>query len=522
MSRSTAWGCPRATDVAGTQPTLLAAMRHFAEATPDAPCLAHGDTLLSFRDMDERSGRLAGLLIGRGIGQGDRVALLSHTGTIYYELAFACARIGAIMLPLNWRLADGEIAQILADADPRLVLVQAAYSGRVAASAAKVELETILASSADAPGDLSIGAVDPDAATLLLYTSGTTGVPKGVLISQTNLSFVGRTAREGWGFDAASVNLVAMPLFHIGGIGYGMMALSQGGHSVLLDQLDPASIVEAANRHGVTHAFFVPTVVQRLVDHGEAGGGRPETLRRILYGAAPIGEPLLRRALALFGCAFSHAYGATETAGTVISLPPCEHDPDGPRPERLRSCGRPWPWVELRLVDPATEREVAAGEIGEIRIRSGMVMLGYWRKPAETAAAITPDGWLKTGDAARLDEDGFVYICDRYKDMIVSGGENIYPAELENMLAGHPHVAQVAVIGVPHPKWGETPRAYIVPRAGVMPDAAAIIAYSRTRIAPYKCPTSIRFVAALPQNASGKILKKDLRELDRNLPESAA
>ncbi|WP_197277347.1 class I adenylate-forming enzyme family protein [Sphingomonas profundi] len=508
--------------MAGTQPTLLAAMRHFAETTPGAPCLAHGDTLLTFRDMDERSGRLAGLLICRGVERGDRVALLSHTGTIFYELAFACARIGAIMLPLNWRLADEEIAQILADADPRLVLVQEALAGRVPGSTASAELCAFLAPSANEPAKPPTRAVDPDEATLLLYTSGTTGMPKGVLISQTNLSFVERMAREGWGFDAASVNLVAMPLFHIGGIGYGMMALSQGGLSVLLDQLDPASIVEAANRHGVTHAFFVPTVVQRLVDHGEGGGGRPETLRRIVYGAAPIGEALLRRALALFGCAFSHAYGATETAGTVITLSPGDHDPDGPRPGRLRSCGRPWPWVELRLVDPATEREVEPGEVGEIRIRSDMVMLGYWRKPAESAAAITSDGWLKTGDAATRDEDGFIYICDRYKDMIVSGGENIYPAELENILAAHPHVAQVAVIGVPHPKWGETPRAYIVPRAGAAPEETAIIAYSRTRIAAYKCPTSIRFVKGLPQNASGKILKKDLRELDRNFPENSA
>ncbi len=171
--------------------------------------------------------------------------------------------------------------------------------------------------------------------------------------------------------------------------------------------------------------------------------------------------------------------------------------------------------MELQIVDPDTGRAVAPGEVGEIRIRSAMVTRGYWRKPAETAAAITPDGWLKTGDAAYRDADGFVFIHDRYKDMIVSGGENIYPTEIENVLGAHDHVGQVAVIGVPHPKWGETPRAYVVPRAGATPDEAALIAFARTRLAHYKCPTSIRFVDALPQTASGKILKKDLRAIDR-------
>nr|WP_246347204.1 AMP-binding protein [Sphingomonas jinjuensis] len=498
-------------------------MRGFANATPDAPCLAHEDERLSFRDLDRRSGQLADLLVNEGVGAGDRVALLSHTGTIFYELAFACARIGAIMLPLNWRLATREIAQIVADAEPAVVLIQASLSPMLGSDATpRIELDHLAACSAAANPDPILPPVDPEAPTLLLYTSGTTGQPKGVLISQANLSYVERMAREIWAFDATSVNLVAMPLFHIGGIGYGMMALSQGGETVLLDKLDPASIVAAINRHGVTHGFFVPTVVQRLVDHVEAGGEAPRGLKRILYGAAPIGEPLLRRALALFGCAFSHAYGATETAGTVISLPPEQHDPDGPNPERLRSCGRPLPWVEVALVDPASERAVATGEVGEIRIRSGMVALGYWRKPDETAAAITEDGWLKTGDAAYCDDEGFVFIHDRYKDMIVSGGENVYPTEIENVLGAHLDVGQVAVIGVPHAKWGESPRAYVVPRVGATPDEAEMIAYARARLAHYKCPTSIRFVGELPQTASGKILKKELREIDRASAEASA
>lgn len=504
------------------QPTLLQLMQGYAERTPDAPCLACGDTLLTFRDLDRRSSALATVLVAQGVGAGDRVALLAHTAPIFYELAYACAKLGAIMLPLNWRLSPREIGQILADAEPTVMLVQDALADLLEdAEAPRIDLDALNWLIADASSDFVPLAVDPDAPTLLLYTSGTTGMPKGVLISQANLSYVERMAREIWAFDAASVNLVAMPLFHIGGIGYGMMALSQGGHTVLLDCLDPPSIVETVNRHGVTHGFFVPTVVQRLVDHVEAGGEGPRGLKRILYGAAPIGEPLLRRALALFGCEFSHAYGATETAGTVISLPPDQHDPDGPSPERLRSCGRPLPWVELALVDPATEQPVATGEVGEIRIRSGMVTQGYWRKPDETVAAITADGWLKTGDAAYRDADGYVFIHDRYKDMIVSGGENVYPTEIENVLCAHAAVGQVAVIGVPHAKWGETPRAYVVPRAGTTPNEAEMIAFTRARLAHYKCPTSIRFVDDLPQTASGKILKKDLRDIDRALEATA-
>ena len=312
-----------------------------------------------------------------------------------------------------------------------------------------------------------------------------------------------------------------MPLFHIGGIGYGMMALSQGGHTVLMQQPDPALVMDLIARHHVTHAFFVPTVIQRLVEYAEQGGKVPTGLQRMIYGASPIGESILRRAMKAFGCRFIHAYGMTETSGTVVTLPLQDHDPDGPNPGRLRSCGKPLPWVELALIDPATGDPVATGEVGEIRIKSPMNMLGYWQKSAETGATITPGGWLCTGDAAWQDADGYVYIHDRYKDMIVSGGENIYPAELENVLLAHPQVGEVAVIGTAHPRWGETPRAYVIPRGDMAPSEAEIIAFTRDRLAHYKCPTSVVFVAALPRNASGKLLKRDLRLLDQQRADDA-
>ncbi len=503
---------------------LIDVLRHFAAETPDAPCLAHDAALLSFAGLDQCSSRLANALLADGVVAGDRVAILDRTSSATYELFFACAKIGAIMMPLNWRLSAREIAGILSDGTPSAILVAP-------------DLVPLLAEAPALPGQIALGApyvawrdaasdVDPAIPhapadpLLLLYTSGTTGTPKGVILTHDSHAYNGRIAAEAWGFTADSVNLVAMPLFHIGGIGYGMMALSQGGHTVLLQQPDPAAVMALIARHGITHAFFVPTVIQRLVEYAEQGGVVATGLQRMIYGAAPIGESILRRALAAFGCSFTHAYGMTETSGTVVELGPDDHDPDGPHAHRLRSCGRPLPWVDLALVDLATGKPVAQGDVGEIRMRSAMNMLGYWKKPAETLATITADGWLCTGDAAWQDADGYLYIHDRYKDMIVSGGENIYPAELENALAAHPQIAEVAVIGTPHPRWGETPRAYVVTRSDPAPSETELIAFTRERLAHYKCPTSVVFVSALPRNASGKLLKCDLRMLDRQTPDA--
>jgi long-chain acyl-CoA synthetase len=235
-----------------------------------------------------------------------------------------------------------------------------------------------------------------------------------------------------------------------------------------------------------------------------------------MYGASPIGDTLLRRALAVLRCDFMQAYGMTETSGTVVVLPPEDHRPDGPHPERLRSCGRALPFVELRITDPATFAECAPGAVGEIWVRSAMVTPGYWRNPEATAEAITPDGWLRTGDAAFRDEDGYVTLFDRFKDMIISGGENIYPAEIENVLLAHPAVGEAAVIGVPHERWGETPRAIVVRRPGSALEAPELLAFVRERLARYKCPSSVVFADALPRNASGKLLKRELRRQHRD------
>ena len=493
---------------------LLTLLRSHAAQTPDAPCLTFAGETLCFGEMDVRASRVANALAALGVQPGGRVAIVARNAPAHFELLFGCAKARAIFLPINWRLSAREIAGILADSAPAFLIVEEDLRpllGETANLPATIELTAYPAWRDAGLAEDNLRKPSPDDPLLILYTSGTTGLPKGAVLSHDNLSYLARMAHELWGFTAQSVNLVASPLFHIGGIGYAMTGMSQGGHTVLMQQVVPAEIVAAMREHRVTHGFFVPTVIQMLLEVPGVADMNLTSLERIFYGAAPIGEAVLRRAIEVFGCGFSHAYGMTETAGTVVTLSPEDHDPDGPRAHRLRSCGLPMPWNELAIVDPATGDPVSTGEVGEIRIRSKVNMLGYWNKHEETAKTIRPDGWLCTGDAAWQDADGYVYIHDRFKDMIVSGGENIYPTEIENVLYDHPGVAAVAVIGVPHERWGETPRAFVVARAGAEPTEAELIAFTRERLAHYKCATSVAFVTALPQNASGKILKKEMR-----------
>jgi long-chain acyl-CoA synthetase len=314
-----------------------------------------------------------------------------------------------------------------------------------------------------------------------------------------------------WGMGPQSVNLVAMPMFHIGGCGYGSSTLMVGGHTVLMREVNPAVAIDLIERYRVTHTFFVPAVVQALLQVPGIEQAKLSSLQLLMYGASPIGEVLLRRALSVLRCNFMQAYGMTETAGTVLDLPPKDHELDGPRAGLLRSCGRAYPWVALRIIDPTTLADVAPGQVGEIWLKSLMVMKGYWGKPDATAEAIVNGGWLRTGDAAYQDAQGYVYLFDRFKDMIISGGENIYPAEVENALNAHPAVLEVGVIGVPHERWGETPMAIVVLRPGQHPEPTDLIAFTRERLAHYKCPTKLIFSDTLPRNASGKLLKRELR-----------
>jgi long-chain acyl-CoA synthetase len=271
-------------------------------------------------------------------------------------------------------------------------------------------------------------------------------------------------------------------------------------------------LVDLIGRRGITHAFLVPAVLQFMLMTPGAETADYSTLEVVVYGASPISEEVLAKCVRLLGCQFWQAYGLTETTGTVVNLPPEDHDLTGPNRHRLRSCGQAGPGVELRIVDPDSRADVPTGQVGEIWVRSPQVMKGYWNNDEATREAIDDDGWFRSGDAGYLDEDGYLYIHDRVKDMIVSGGENVYPAEVENVLMKHPAVADVAVIGVPHERWGETAKAIVVKAPGADPAPEELIAFSQEHLAKFKCPTSVDFVEVLPRNPSGKVLKKDLRE----------
>lgn len=494
----------------------------------DRPAITLDERTVTFGALDRTADAVARALVAEGLAPGDRMAVLLRNVPECYALLFGAARAGVVLVALNWRLAPPELAAILDDAEPALLVVGSAQLDLVPPAhrpARTVVLETdfdawVADGTADPSHEPAPGraAEHADRVVLQLYSSGTTGLPKGTLLTHANLAWTPRMGREFYGMGPDTVNLVPSPMFHIGGIGYGLTALGQGGHTVLLSDLAPAHLLDRIERHRVTHAFLVPAVIAAMLAAPELAGTDLSSVQRIAYGGAPMTEPLLRRAIAGLGCGFMAVYGMTETAGTVVSLAPDEHDPDGPRAHLLRSVGRPLPWLEVDLVDPLTGEPVPARAVGEIVVRSGQNTVGYWRRPEETAATLTADGWLHTGDAAWRDDEGYLYLHDRIKDLIISGGENIYPAEVENAVAAHPDVADVAVVGVPSERWGETPTAVVVPVAGVTIDPAALLDDVRTRLARYKCPTSVEVVDVLPRNASGKVLRRELRERYRGGP----
>jgi acyl-CoA synthetase (AMP-forming)/AMP-acid ligase II len=298
-----------------------------------------------------------------------------------------------------------------------------------------------------------------------------------------------------------------MPQYHIAGSLVGLIGIFQGARTVATRQADPVEILRLIPTERVTHAFFVPALVLFLLREPGCQETDFTSLRSIVYGASPAPLDLIREAMATFKCRFGQLYGLTETTGVVTLLSPAEHDPAGSL--RMRSCGKPLSNAEIRVVD-ADRNDLLAGQVGEIVVRSSQVMKGYWRQPEATAGAIR-DGWFHTGDAGYLDEDGYLYVHDRVKDMIISGGENVYPAEVESALFGHPAVADVGVIGVPDDRWGEAVKAIVVRKPGVDASEAELIAYCRERIAHFKAPKSVDFTASLPRNPSGKILKRVLR-----------
>jgi len=503
--------------------SATAMLRHWAAEQPDAPMLTLGGETLSWGAFYQRATRVANALAADGVVPGERVAFLDRNGIEYFELFFGCALLGAVSVAVNWRLAPLEMAAIVEDSRATVLVYGPDYEAAVAEITAQVSCVRRYLRVSEFPAWRDAGTAGgdpgfepgPDDVVTQLYTSGTTGLPKGVMISGRNLATILTGAVEVFRIEEDTVSMVAMPLFHIGGTGWALSGMSRGGHSVIVRDIDPVDILRMIEEHRITDAFVVPAVLMFLLATPQLAHTDVGSLRTIYYGASPISEDVLVKSMQALGCDFAQVYGLTETTGAITSLLPGDHDPDGPRANLLRSAGQPFSHVELRIEDSATGEVLPAGAVGEVMSRSDQNMLGYWNKPDETAAVISTDGWFRTGDAGWLSEDGYLFLHDRIKDMVVSGGENVYPAEVENALLAHPAVVDAAVIGVPDDRWGETVKAVVVRAPGADQDDAAltadIVAFTRTRLAHYKCPTSIDFVEALPRNPSGKVLKRELR-----------
>lgn len=511
-------------DIAATAGVRVAdVIRRAVQRRPGVVALRHDDRALTYAQLDERSNRLAQALLGSGIGRGARVAYLGSSAPEVIELLLAASKIGAVIVPLNWRLSPRELAGVLEDSHAPLLIADAGY------------LQTAEALRADASRPLALRVVgcehpdayepwlgardavdpggrgDPSDVIVQMYTSGTTGVPKGVLTTHRNLAAAAATSSR-WGFNPDTISLTPLPLFHIGGIGWVYCGLWHGATTILVSEFNGAQVLDTLERRRVTNPIFVPTMVQILTAVPGAAERDYSALRSIVYGASPMTTTALRAALRTFGCEMIGLYGLTETTGGVVHLDGSDHDADGPRQHLLRSAGRPYEWVELRIVDLSSGEDLPAHSVGEVWLRAPNVMSGYFNRPVETAAALTADGWLRTGDGGYLDDEGYLFLTDRVKDMIVSGGENVYPIEVEEVLSQHPDVADVAVIGVPDEHWGEAVKALVIGRDGQAPSPADLLAFARARLAGYKLPRSIEVVDDLPRTPTGKVLKRELRE----------
>ncbi|MFR9806723.1 long-chain-fatty-acid--CoA ligase [Pseudonocardia sp. RS010] len=495
-----------------------------AAERPEAEALRFAGVRRTWSELDERVDRLAAALRAEGVGPGDRVAVLDLNHPSCLEMTLACARIGAANAVVNFRLAPPEIVYVLNDAGAVLLLVgpefaQAAEALRdtvptlrrlVRVGGEADEYEAWLAAHEPAAGPAE---VDPDACFVQLYTSGTTGFPKGVMLTHRAMLTHSTNVAESFRVRPDAVVQVAMPLFHVGGTSYALVALHAGARMVMLRTPDPAVVVEQLESERITHTFLVPALLAAIAQVPGVAERDFSALEVLSYGASPMPLPVMRACLPLFPGRMHQVYGMTEACGVVTALGPADHE-DPAVTHRLVSAGTPIHGVEIEVRDPATGAPVPTGQPGEIRVRTGQLMAGYWRQPEATAAAITSDGWLRSGDGGHLDADGYVYVTDRVKDMIVSGGENVYPAEIERVLAEYPGIADVAVIGVPDERWGEVPRAIVVPAqdaAGAALDEQAVLAHCREHLASYKCPAGVDVVSELPRNPTGKILKKELR-----------
>ncbi|MFF2807205.1 o-succinylbenzoate--CoA ligase [Streptomyces sp. NPDC058000] len=482
-----------------------------ARKTPHRTALIHRSTAVSYAELHERTTRLAHALRAAGLRRGDRIAYLGPNHPSFLETLFAAGLLGAVFVPLNTRLTAPELAHQIADSGAAALLHSPTCTPLADAVRAGTGLRTVLA--ADGPGyeDLLAAAstapvdepVSHDDLALIMYTSGTTGRPKGAMLTHGNLTWNAVNVLVDVDLSADETALVSAPLFHTAGLNMlTLPVLLKGGRCVLVESFDPGDTLDLVEVHRVSFMFGVPTMFDLIARHPRWAAADLSSLRILNCGGSPVPTPLIATYQAR-GLSFRQGYGMTEAAPGTLFLD-AEH-----AVTKAGSAGVPHFFSDVRVVRPDLS-PVDVGETGEVVVRGPHVMPGYWGRPEETAAAFS-DGWFRSGDAARIDADGYLTIVDRIKDVIISGGENIYPAEVENALLAHPDVAECAVIGVPDEKWGEVPRAVVVPHRGTAPHPDDLLASLGDRLAKYKIPKSVVLVAELPRTSSGKLLKHQVR-----------
>lgn len=475
----------------------------------------------TFEQLDIEACTCANALQAAGIAKQSRIAYLGRNEPEYFTYLYGGTKLGAVSVAVNWRLAPPEMQYILNHSEAEILLIADEFLEHLAQMTLNLEKVIVMGDSgdtgyptysqwlADQSSEDIVVDIDPEETCYQLYTSGTTGLPKGVETSHANMIHCTLHGLSCLEFSEASINLCCMPLFHISGSGWGVVGQAYGCSTILLRDVDLPEILDVVESDRVTHSIFVPAVLQFLSAVPGIRDRDFSSLESLTYGASPITEEVLVTTMEIFGPNVFQVYGLTETTGAITALPPEDHDPGGPRANLLRSCGKPTGGHELRIIGDDGE-EMGNSEVGEIWIRGAQIMKGYWRNPEATKDSITDDGWFKTGDAGYL-VDGYLFIHDRVKDMIISGGENVYPAEIENVLMSHPKIADAAVIGVPSEKWGETVKAIITKGDSALTEED-VISHCRQNLAHYKCPTSVNWMEEIPRNPSGKILKVELRK----------
>ncbi|MFC9679624.1 long-chain-fatty-acid--CoA ligase [Streptomyces sp. NPDC056948] len=492
--------------------TLVQTTRHHAERRPDHPAVLCEGRSLTYADLHRESNRVAHALRAAGLAPGDRVAYLGKESEHYYEILFGCAKSGTVLVPVNWRLTAPEVSHILQDSGTRLLFVEEEFTAAVESEPETVvHLGSLEGWRAPHPHHDTEFEATPDTPVAQLYTSGTTGLPKGVVLAHRSF-FAIRDALASEGLDwidwrDGDIALIGIPGFHIGGLWWATQNLDAGITVVAMRAFAARRAVDLIRDLGITTACVVPAMLRMMLTEPGVTAEDFTTLRKTVYGGSPISEALLEESLAVLDCEFAQIYGLTETGNTAVCLPPAAHVPGSPL---MQAAGRPYPGVRSKVIDGGG-RALPPGVVGEVCLATPAHMVEYWGLPDKTAETLV-DGWIHTGDAGYIDEDGYLFIRDRIKDAVLVAGENVYPAEIENVLESHPGVAEAVVVGAPDERWGEYVHAFVVPTAGQQPIPRDLHTFLVPRLASFKLPARYEFIDSVPRNPSGKILRRELRD----------